>query len=71
MFNDTDFRCQCYKNTAVSYQFIMTQYNTAILGLIMLYNIGCTNTVVIYYHSTVIYCQPAVLYYHFRFIYVS
>jgi len=32
----------------------MTQYITAILGSIMLYNIGYTNTMVINYHSTVI-----------------
>jgi hypothetical protein len=32
----------------------MTQYITAILGWIMLYNIGYTNTTIIYCHSTVI-----------------
>ncbi len=32
----------------------MMQYITAILGQIVLYNIGYTNTAVIYWHSTVI-----------------
>ena len=32
----------------------MMQYTTSILGYIVLYNIGYTNTAVIYFHSTVI-----------------
>ncbi len=63
-------RGQCYKNTMVNYcgnfnsnfsRVKMTLKNdlglkniTAILGQIMLYNIGYTNTVVIYCHFTVI-----------------
>jgi hypothetical protein len=63
-------RGQCYKNTTVNYcgnfnpsfsRVKMTLKNdlglkniTAIIGKIVLYNIGYTNTVLIYRHSTVI-----------------
>ncbi len=54
---------QCYKNTVVNYRsnfnptfsrVKMKQFVTVILGKIMFYNIGYTNTVVIYCHSTLI-----------------
>jgi hypothetical protein len=53
---------QCYKIRRYITAIILTllyrvkipQYITAILGLIMLYNIGYTYTFVIYYHSIVI-----------------
>ncbi len=54
---------QCYKNTVVNYcgnfnptfsWVKMMQFITAILDLIMLYNIGYTNAKVIYCHSTLI-----------------
>jgi hypothetical protein len=53
---------QCNKNTAVNYHVDFNPifsvkiqwYITTILGSIVLYKIGYTNTMVIYFHSTVI-----------------
>jgi hypothetical protein len=61
--SESPFRGQCYKNTVVNYcsnfnpsfcRVKMMQNITAISGYIMLYNIGYTNSIIIYCHSTVI-----------------
>jgi hypothetical protein len=69
-FSNLGTRGKCYKNTTVNYRgnfnptfsrvnmtlksYIGFKNIIAILGLIMLYNIGYTNIAVIYRHSTVI-----------------